>query len=219
VEGPDSPALLFYQCEAHSVMSGIINVFGGTPVTTEASDTAMFVTAHAALMTIAFSLLIPLGVMTSAFLPHQLVTAWLPIHISIQVLAASCMFAGFGVILYVLSDTGIGHFNHATISVTNYCHSIFGMIIISLVVLQIGLGALSDAWWRIQFWRKGSIPLPGPFPEKVHWWLGRSLVLLSVIQVFLGLVEGQNILFYGSWVYGLYAAWSDFFFDSACFFS
>ncbi len=206
-QGPGTPAVLYYQCEQHIAMGGAINVLGGTVTDPVSSSSSGYVIAHAVLMTVAFALLIPLGVMTSSFLPHQLVVSWLPIHVGLQVVAACCMFAGFGVILYVLSDTGIGHFNNAATTATNHCHSIFGVIIISLIVVQISLGIFSDAWWRIQFWRKGSIPLPGPFPEKTHWWLGRALVIMSVVQIYLGLVEGQDILGYGNWVYGLYAAW------------
>jgi hypothetical protein len=42
---------------------------------------------------------------------------------------------------------------------------------------------LADTLWRYQFRKTGAMPLPGPFPEKTHWWLGRSLLLLSVVQV------------------------------------
>jgi hypothetical protein len=58
-----------------------------------------------------------------------------------------------------------------------------------------------------KFWRSGSMPLPGPFPEKSHWWLGRFLVVASVVQIFLGLVEGEAVLGFGVWVYGIFAAW------------
>ncbi len=188
-------------------MTGRIDIVGGIVNTTVATTgTAGYLTAHAVLMSLSFCLLIPLGVMTSSFLPHQLVISWLPIHVALQVAATCCVIAGFGVILYFVSANGGGHFQNATSTSTQHTHSILGIIVLSLVVLQVGLGVFSDAWWRFRFWRNGTIPLPGP-PEKTHWWLGRFLVVASIVQVFLGLVEGQAIVGYGDWVYGLYAAW------------
>jgi heme/copper-type cytochrome/quinol oxidase subunit 4 len=74
----------------------------------------------------------------------------MPIHVALQVAAACCMFAGLGVILSTVSAQGFGHFNFAAATSTNYTHSIFGIIIISLIVVQMVLGIWSDIWWRVQ---------------------------------------------------------------------
>ncbi len=103
-------------------------------------------------------------------------------------------------IIYAVSSGNGGHFVSSTTTHTMATHSVFGMIIISLIVVQMGLGLWSDIWWRLRFWKTGAIPLPAPFPEKTHWWLGRFLVVASIVQIFLGLVEGQTALRYGAWV-------------------
>jgi hypothetical protein len=73
--GSETPSMLYYQCEAHVAMGGRILVFG-----TNSSNSSTFssspnagVIAHAVLMSVAFCLLIPLGVITSSFLPYKVI--------------------------------------------------------------------------------------------------------------------------------------------------
>lgn len=43
--------------------------------------------------------------------------------------------------------------------------------------------------------------------EYLHHWLGRGIVLLGCVNVFLGIAELQTKLLFGNWVFGILTAW------------
>lgn len=208
IDATANVSIYYYQCERHATQFNSITLDSGAsiPPSNPRSNSALL-TAHIVLMTIAFAVLLPLGALTSSFLPYKAVLWWFPLHATLAVAALCCMFAGFGCILAYVSYEG-SHFTLGGIfGPTLKAHQVFGMVVISLVVCQACLGILSDTLWRYRFRKTGAMPLPGWFPEKTHWWLGRTIVLVSVIQIFLGLAEAQPELLFGDWVFGVYAAW------------
>ena len=191
----ESDLNLFYQCEVHATQFGPIRI-GAGPVVPASTRTKNLITAHAVLMTVAFAVLLPLGALTSSFLPAKAVTWWLPLHISLMVAGAISLIGGLGCIV----AAAYPNFNVRA-------HQVIGVILIGLVGTQMILGLLSEWLWRYRFRKQGVMPLPGPLPEKTHWWLGRTIIVVSVAQVFLGLDEAQEVFLFGNWVYGVYAAW------------
>lgn len=71
-----------------------------------------------------------------------------------------------------------------------------------LMLLSTRRNQVSDIFWRSKVKETRAIPDPSIFPEKTHWWLGRFIVLFSIVVVFLRITELQ--LPY--WVYGVFAA-------------
>jgi hypothetical protein len=192
--------VLYYQCEFHAFMWGTIVMRAGVsipPASVPPPQSSLV--AHIVLMALASALIIPAGVLTSSFMPYQFTVVWLPLHVALQVLGVCMTLAGFACVLHYISVAGTGHFSNA--------HHIIGIIIISALVLQVILGVTSDMLWRLKFRNTGVMPLPGVFPERTHWWVGRSIVVLQIVQVFLGVWQAQRIFLYGAWVYGVFAAW------------
>lgn len=192
--------VLYYQCEFHSFMWGTIvaraNVVTAPPAVPPSQDALI---AHIALMAVASAVVIPAGVLTSSFMPYQFTVVWLPLHVGLQVVGVSLTLAGFACVLYYKSITGSAHFTNA--------HHIIGIIIISALLVQIILGVSSDVLWRWRFKKTGVMPLPGVFPERTHWWVGRGIVVLLIVQVFLGVWQALPMFNTGAWVYGVFGAW------------
>merc|ERR1711991_391985 len=128
------------------------------------------------------------GTLTSTFAPASVVRLWFPIHVLLQVVAMALMIAGFGCIVWYIQDEGDPHFILPE-GPTRGAHGI--------------LGVLSDTLWRIAFKKSGELPTPKVIPEKVHWWLGRSIVVLGAVVIFLGIAE----YYLPYWVYGIFIAW------------
>ena len=210
---PTTPEVLYYQCERHTTQWAAITlradaVVPPPPPNANSQSYKSLLIGHVVLMSLGFGLFIPLGALTSSFLPHKAVLWWLPLHATLAVSGLVCILAGFGLIIGFVSLEGGSHFTLGGLSgPTMKAHHVIGAVLVSFVVVQAALGILSDTLWRVRFRRTGAMPLPGPFPEKTHWWLGRFIVLLSVVQIFLGLVEGEVEFGYGAWIYGVYAAW------------
>ena len=159
--------------------------------------------AHAVTMSLAFGLFVILGTLASTFAPTSVVRLWFPIHIGLQIIGMALMIAGFGTIVYYIGVVEME--SHFVIpgSPTFGAHGVLGLILFLLMFIQALFGVLSDTLWRLKFKKTGVLPSPQVLPEKFHWWLGRFIVLLSVVVMFLGITEFK--LPY--WVYGIFIAW------------
>merc|ERR1711916_64402 len=158
--------------------------------------------AHVVLMSLAFGAFVLFGTLTSTFAPASVVRLWFPIHVLLQVVAMALMIAGFGCIVWYVQDEGDPHFILPE-GTTRGAHGILGLILFILMFVQAFLGVLSDTLWRIAFKKSGELPTPKVIPEKVHWWLGRSIVVLGAVVIFLGIAE----YYLPYWVYGIFIAW------------
>jgi hypothetical protein len=142
------------------------------------------ITAHGVLAAITFLFLVPLAVMTKRFrrAPHESVVRT---HSYLNVLAI-----GFSTVVFVLGFFAVG----PSRSLTNPHHGI-GVAIYVLILLQALGGRM------IMHIRKGH-----SFRAHVHRWSGRTVGLLGVVQVPLGLT------LYGSprYTFVLYALWMAF---------
>lgn len=61
-------------------------------------------------------------------------------------------------------------------------HSILGLTIVALILLQVLLGYLSNALWH------AGKP-PHFFPDKLHWYCGRLALVLGIVNIYLGTRE------------------------------
>jgi hypothetical protein len=66
------PDVLYYQCEKHTSQWGALTFAINASIPVTRSDTGQgFVIAHLVLMTVSYAVLIPLGVLTSSFMPFK----------------------------------------------------------------------------------------------------------------------------------------------------
>lgn len=78
---------------------------------------------------------------------------------------------GFSVVIVRMQESGSDHFSPSNyVSGVGGAHVIIGIIIVILTILQVIGGILIDKWFdpnRTEV----------PFSDKLHWWLGRILLL------------------------------------------
>lgn len=123
-------------------------------------------TAHAVLMTVAFVLLFPLSALALHILPSSHVVR---IHATLQLFTLAVAVAGFGLGVAMAND----------VYLLKHHHAIIGMVVIAcLVLFQPGMGFLQHRYFR----NTGG---KGPFGF-FHRWLGRTMIILGVINVGLG---------------------------------
>ncbi|KAL8854535.1 MAG: hypothetical protein Q9221_000570 [Calogaya cf. arnoldii] len=141
------------------------------------------VITHAALMGIAFVLLMPIGVFLIRLLSSKN-TVWY--HASVQLLAYATALAAFGLGAWMATVSGAWTASNG--------HPILGTIIIALLLLQPVLGYVHH---RIYIRRKGRTAW-----GISHVWYGRMLILLAVINGGLGLQLSDNTI-KGEIAYGI----------------
>ncbi|KAI9846772.1 MAG: hypothetical protein M1837_003621 [Sclerophora amabilis] len=130
------------------------------------------VIAHGVLMALAFVLLFPLGALTIRILRSRRLV-W--IHGGAQLFAFSIAIAGFGMGVWIATSGDWG---------VNGSHQIIGIIVIALLLLQPALGLIHHVLFAKHHqptaWALG------------HVWLGRSLLILGMINGGLGLRLADN---------------------------
>jgi magnesium-transporting ATPase (P-type) len=97
---------------------------------------------------------------------------WFQLHTAFQVLTVACMFIAFVIVEATLGSSREAHFK--------YAHNDIGIIIVILAFGQVMFGYLANKMWSPD---RPKTPI---FPDKIHWWLGRLLFALAVINIFLG---------------------------------
>jgi hypothetical protein len=79
-------------------------------------------------------------------------------------------------------------------------HAILGIIIIVLVAWQMILGIVADRVWQAKHKKTGEFPATTWFPDRTHWWVGRVILVIACINIFLGIAEmGYSWPFYVGW--------------------
>lgn len=128
-----------------------------------------FTQVHGSLMFVAWNVLIPAAIYIARFEKNSLGHWWFILHSNLMRLAAVFMIIAFGFIVAALDE----HFDNA--------HAILGLITLLLTILiQMPLGFFIDRWFV-----RGRTEVP--WHDKVHWWLGRAVFLLSYVLIPLGL--------------------------------
>jgi hypothetical protein len=143
---------------------------------------------HGILMVIAWCALLFTGSFFARYL-KVLTTAWFKIHVALQTVGTALVLASF-IIIFIF----IGQF-------TMGAHQIIGIVIFGLTMLQPFLGLIADRLFDPSRSK-------APAQDQIHWWIGRFLLVLSVVNIFLGI----DILFpisNGAYIlYALFAAWT-----------
>lgn len=124
------------------------------------------VTAHAVLMIIAFVILYPFSALIIYFFPSLGI---MTTHAPLQIFNTCLVIAGMALGISIARDSGA----------LNAYHPIIGLVVIScLLAFQPALGYLQHRYFR----KTGSKSLFA----YIHRWLGRTLIVLGIINVGLG---------------------------------
>lgn len=157
--------------------------------------------AHICLMSIAFSLLVLLSCLFSTFAFGDI---WFPIHFFLNLTAFLMATAGFIMIVYEVTSSGRGNFASLQGSPTQGAHPTIGIILMGFVTIQVMAGLLAHLCWKRPQIPDSPRDYTRPTPvELFHIWFGRFVILLSIVQVFLGIKEALLEF----WVYIIFAVW------------
>lgn len=132
------------------------------------ADKLRFLQLHAIPLYIAWMILVPIAILIVPFGSKW--NKWFPVHITLIGLAVVATIIGS--VAGILHSEG-RHLGHP--------HRILGVTVLSVLFLQIILGIVISLLYK----RERVKP---PFFDKVHWWLGRLLVLLAFVTIFVGLL-------------------------------
>jgi len=171
----------------------IINLFTGQ-VSKSSFNKNLF---HGLVMLVAWGLLVVQGNYLARFL-KGLGHIWFQLHVSIQVIVLALTIVAFIVIEDSLGSVSSNHFTGV--------HQYFGIIIVTLAILQGFGGWLAD---RMYDPKRTSVPL---FPDKLHIWNGRFLTVLSFTNIFLGFSEigvttNAPFIVFAIWVFIVIVFW------------
>lgn len=142
--------------------------------------------AHGLLMMIAFGVVYTAGMLVARYLPRSY-ALWFWIHAACGSLGLALVVAGLVVAIVMVANAGQPQWNLA--SRTSGAHAVLGIIVVAWALLQGVVGALSKAIWQSEFRRTATLPEVKVFPDMVHWWSGRALLVVAFVNVFLGLYE------------------------------
>ncbi|KAI9349181.1 hypothetical protein BDR26DRAFT_853180 [Obelidium mucronatum] len=144
-------------------------------------------------MFIAWSVLPPIAIFIARYMKDRMGHNWYLSHKWI-------MLGGVG-IFTIIGIVSVEWSLNPTDSVLRFIgssnHGIIGTVVALIVYpLQVILGEVSNALWSAE---RKSIP----WWDKAHWWLGRAVVVLAIVNTYLGLVEyGAKVIWIvGYWVW------------------
>lgn len=137
---------------------------------------------HAALCISSFCGLLIVGTFLPRYIPKKK-AVWFFSHWLTQGLGSIIAVCGvvFGFVMTPI------HFD--TSSLSRGGHAILGMVVFILLLLQIVLGIVSSSGGRYEQYVGWKYPLPRLFPELMHWWNGRLLLVGAAIAAFMGFFD------------------------------
>lgn len=163
-----------------------VDFFGGCAT---GSNTIDLRRVHGILMILAWCALLFTGSFFSRYL-KVLTTAWFKIHVAIQTIGVAMVLAAF--IIIFVSRGGV---------FTMGAHQVIGTIIFALTMIQPFIGLIAD---RLFDPNRSKVPAQ----DQIHWWVGRLLLLLAIVNIFLG-IDRLFINSTGAFtMYGLFAGWT-----------
>ncbi|KAJ3269089.1 hypothetical protein HDV01_001862, partial [Terramyces sp. JEL0728] len=145
------------------------------------------VALHGVLMFIAWAVSPFFGIYVARFMKDKLGHNWYRLHVFFMGFACGLItiVSFILIVLYIHPP----HFSEL--------HHIFGLIVFLGVLIQISLGYISNAKWSPE---RTFIP----WWDKAHWWVGRGLFLLALINVFLGISLYKEDYEIAKWVAPLF---------------
>ncbi|KAJ3155251.1 hypothetical protein HDU89_007442 [Geranomyces variabilis] len=132
--------------------------------------------AHGALLSIAWVILAPVAILVARFGKQALGIWWFRIHMALFLAVVACTYTGFALIYTVVKENSNAHYNYQLSGI----HVIFGLIIIIVTAPQALLGFVINYLWSAE---RTSIP----WWDRLHWWSGRFLFLVAMINVPFGI--------------------------------
>ena len=135
----------------------------------------LYAQVHGALMFIAWGYMAILGMITARAMKKHMGRGWFILHIVSQTLVMLIVFAALAIVIVELDDKGAKHFNSA--------HMQLGLVIVILTFIQVCLGIVSH------FMHNEDRESPPIFPDQIHHWLGRIVVILSLANILAGVDE------------------------------
>jgi len=136
---------------------------------------------HGVMMVIGWTFLILFGMSIARYVPKRL-EWWFPAHVTLQTLGACFITAAFIIILYYTRSIN-GDYLFFADKLTGV-HQLIGYITTGILFFQIVIGIISDRLWRKKFNATKKIP-DASIVDKLHWWIGRLGLILSVINIYL----------------------------------
>ncbi|KAI9350289.1 hypothetical protein BDR26DRAFT_852138 [Obelidium mucronatum] len=144
---------------------------------------------HGVAMFLAWAVVPPIAIFVARYLKEKWGHRWYLTHTALLVFGTGGLMVISLITVELQLAPGVTRF----IGSSN--HGILGTIVaLVLYPLQCGLGWLSNKWFDPD--RKAV-----PWWDQLHWWVGRSVVLLGIVNIHLGIVE------YGGWVPWVTAFW------------
>ncbi|KAJ3052823.1 hypothetical protein HK097_005585 [Rhizophlyctis rosea] len=132
------------------------------------------VLAHGIFLFIAWAVAPFPGIFIARFLKNKLGVWWYRLHVGLMV-GVTGIFSIVGVLLVFLFKPR--HFHDP--------HEIIGAMVIVGMVIQFILGFVANAMFDVDRPRI-------PWWDKAHWWVGRSMFVLGIVNCYLGIQEYKN---------------------------
>lgn len=105
-------------------------------------------------------------------------TWWFPVHWIASSVGAAMAVIALVVIVMFIERTSTQHFY--IFGPTAGSHQILGLVVMAGVAGQIALGLVAHCTWQPWYTTRC-------WPDRVHHWVGRAVLLLACVNVFLGL--------------------------------
>ncbi|RKO86610.1 DWNN domain-containing protein [Blyttiomyces helicus] len=138
----------------------------------------------------------PLAIVVARYGKAALGVWWFRIHVVLMVGGATVgTYVGFGMVYTAIEWVGSPHFE--VTADAHGAHVVLGLLVLTLIAPQAILGFVIDRLWTPT---RVSIP----WWDRLHWWVGRIVVLVTVINIPLGINTYGGA---GSWAYIVYGLW------------
>jgi hypothetical protein len=172
VDDPDSPQSNFLKHNKKGKITGINFLARGNSDESDVEDDyQFFVHIHGILMLCAWSIAPFCGIFVARYLKGVLGVWWYRIHVFLMMFVTGFLTFGAFALIYSHSYTPL---------LSTGVHGKLGLSIVMIMCFQITLGFICDALWSPE--RKTV-----PWYDKLHWWVGRIVTLLGLINIYFGI--------------------------------
>jgi hypothetical protein len=128
-------------------------------------------------MAISWGILIVISVFIARWGKNVLGHWWYYLHATINIVCMLAAWSAFGIAVQMASGDDWKHS-----SVKNALgHAWTGLLIMITMPFQVCIG-----WYADRVYDKDRTEVP-VWPDKVHWWIGRVIVLLAICNIFVGM--------------------------------
>jgi hypothetical protein len=178
VENPDSPQSTFSKHNKKGKISGIDFLSKNTTLSNVVPDenvngdkTHLIIQIHGILMLFAWSISPFIGIFVARYMKKALGVWWYRIHVFLMLFVTGVFTLSAFALIYSFSQVPL---------LSSGIHGKMGLIIIMTMILQIILGFICNALWS-----KDRVSIP--WYDKAHWWIGRIVTILGIINVSFGI--------------------------------